>query len=238
MPESDWIISTGVAERNRVRFDMDGWELENYRANPVVFLNHMHWDPVIGRSLHVGIEGQIMTARLETAPTDRAREVQALIDGGFMRAASVGGVSLSWEFVRDSDGDIVGIHSLRQELYEWSVVGIPADPRALRAGYSVSGGPSTPPVGDHARGVFHWAGLGRSSDSFEKQQIPVFVCGVPVLEAPGSQYSLVVPSPLGGEDLPLSDGKLHHSSPHVGDHDLVVPDLGALFESGLMEAFK
>lgn len=68
----------------------DGWDLQAYRRNPVFLWAHDYTRTPIGRSAWVGVEGPRLTATLEFAPTDFAREVETLYRQRFLRAVSVG----------------------------------------------------------------------------------------------------------------------------------------------------
>lgn len=138
-PTSFWFVaSTGDPDRNGNVMDADGWDLANYKANPVVLFNH-NWDlPPVGRATDIHIEALRLLARVEFAPTSLGQELALLNADGYMKAISVGARPLQWEVRRHPDhGFPIGIHSHRQELLELSVVAIPANPatvQALRAG--------------------------------------------------------------------------------------------------------
>lgn len=128
----DFIARSGPGpDRNGLITDMDGWEFESFRANPVVFLNHARSEPAIGKSLRVGIDGEVMSTRIEFARTALALDVAGLIDGGFMAGISIGARTLEFDLVPTERG--LTLHSHRQELVELSIVGIPADPKSLRS---------------------------------------------------------------------------------------------------------
>lgn len=129
----DFIISTPAIDRYSDVIEVEGWELDNYRANPVVLWAHDQWTPPIGKALEVWVEDDTLRSRAEF--TDRAtnplgEQVYRLYKGGFLNAVSVGFRPLEWTF----DEDIGGFRFKRQELVEYSAVPIPANPEALIVG--------------------------------------------------------------------------------------------------------
>jgi len=134
-----FVASTGQVDRNGNILDIDGWELDHYRANPVVLFNH-NWDlPPVGKTLQVGIlpgpqgERRLMVT-IQFAPTPLGRELAILNANRYMGAASVGARMLEWEIRRHPErGYPIGLHSHRHELLEVSVVPVPANPDTLQA---------------------------------------------------------------------------------------------------------
>lgn len=124
---------------------MSGAKLTRYRKNPVVLDTHDRYSAgsVIGRS-DVKVEGKRLIATITFAETARAEEVWTLVRGGFIRALSVGFMPYAGTIKRlaegESDGDgedmVTGPARIIRswELYEISVVPVPADPDCLRRG--------------------------------------------------------------------------------------------------------
>jgi HK97 family phage prohead protease len=130
-----FVASTGTADRNGNILDIQGWELDHYRANPVILFNH-NWDlPPVGKTLRVGTEGDRLMVTIQFAPTSLGRELAILNANRYMGAASVGVRMLEWEIRRHPEhGYPIGLHSHRHELLEISVVPVPANPDTLQAG--------------------------------------------------------------------------------------------------------
>ena len=125
---------------------MKGCDLTRYRANPVVVDSHdtSRANCVVGRA-EVSVIGRELHAEVEWADTHRAREARSLVQGGFVRALSVGFLpdtkstrQLRDGEVMDDDVEIKGpARVIRQwELYEISVVPVPLDRFALKRGMS------------------------------------------------------------------------------------------------------
>jgi HK97 family phage prohead protease len=129
-----FVASTGQVDRNGNILDIQGWELDHYRANPVILFNH-NWDlPPVGKTLQVGTEGGRLMVTIQFAPTSLGRELAILNANHYMGAASVGVRMLEWEIRRHPEhGYPIGFHSHRHELLEISVVPVPANPDTLQA---------------------------------------------------------------------------------------------------------
>lgn len=143
-----FIISTRTVDRmNDV---IEAWNLDAYRANPIVLWQHTSSLFPIGRSTRVWIEGTRLKATLElTDASPEAERARRLIEGGFLRAASVGFIPLRWEFSRDPARPL-GIDVKEAELVEWSVVSAPANRECLLVN-SDSANKSLTPVQERRR---------------------------------------------------------------------------------------
>lgn len=128
-------ISTQDADRDGDVVMVNGWQLDNYRTNPIVLWAHQARNPPIAKSLSEIVDSGVLKSTAEFA----RREVFAFADtifqlygGGFLNAVSVGFDPLRWEWV-DTDERPLGIDFIEQELLEYSAVPIPANPNALVA---------------------------------------------------------------------------------------------------------
>ena len=131
-----FVASTGDEDRNHNVLDPRGWDLGEFAQNPVVFSNHS-WRSdrlPVGKAHRVWVEsGRRLMATVEFADTPDGHEVEDLVEAGFLRAMSSGWLGMEFEVLRDSEtGWPMGVHYHRQKLIELSVVGIPANPDALR----------------------------------------------------------------------------------------------------------
>ena len=134
-------ISTGSVDREQDRIALAGWDLANYRRNPVVLWGHDASRLPIGRAFDLQIDGGALKASVEFIPSDTpeggqfAESVFRLARGGFIAATSVGFRPLAWEYTTDkargADDWFPGIDFEQQELVELSVVTVPANPEAL-----------------------------------------------------------------------------------------------------------
>ncbi len=126
-----FVISTADEDRDGDTIAQNGWKLDNYLRNPVVMWAHDYRLPPIAKARDVRIENNMLKADAIFVPED--------IDGGFshmifrmlqerfLNATSVGFKSI--RFTR-REGEF-GLDFLEQELWEYSVVPVPANPNAL-----------------------------------------------------------------------------------------------------------
>ncbi len=140
------VASTDDADRHGDTVALDGWQLDNYRRNPVLLWAHDYGRPPIGRASEVWRDGHALVARMEFAPTRFAQEVEGLYRQGYQRAVSVGFRPVRFEERRDlRTGALLGIRFLEQELLEISAVPVPANGAALlQTNGSAHADPSSP----------------------------------------------------------------------------------------------
>jgi HK97 family phage prohead protease len=124
----DFILSDATPDHYDDTIDPNGWDLENFKKNPIALFNH-NSDFPIGRWTNLRIEKGALRGRLVMAPegtSSRIDEIIKLIKCGVLRAVSVGFKPKSSE-PRKSGGR----HYSAQILVETSLVCIPANPSAL-----------------------------------------------------------------------------------------------------------
>ena len=115
---TEFVISTNAVDRDNDTLAVTGWDLTNYRRNPVVLFAHDHAQPVVGRSLETWVEGGVLRSRCQFTPRELnplGATLFGLYDGGYMRATSVGFRPKQWRFVDDREH---GVDFLEQELLE------------------------------------------------------------------------------------------------------------------------
>ncbi|PPQ20538.1 hypothetical protein CV770_03955 [Bradyrhizobium sp. AC87j1] len=126
-------ISTATVDRMGDTIAVQGWKLDAFRKNPVVLWGHDGSLLPVGRATEVWIQGGRLKATAELAPPDvsqYAERVRKMILGGFLTATSVGFAPLKYVFSEDKRRPY-GIDFLEQELLEFSIVTVPANPDAL-----------------------------------------------------------------------------------------------------------
>jgi HK97 family phage prohead protease len=112
---------------------VEGWKLDNYKRNPVVLWGHDGSMLPVGRATRVWIQNGKLKATAELAPasvSQYAERVRGMIASGFLNATSVGFAPSKLKFSNDKNRPF-GIDFLEQELLEFSIVSIPANPDAL-----------------------------------------------------------------------------------------------------------
>ena len=110
----------------------EGWELDNYRLNPVILWAHRHDLLPVGKSVDVWVENGALMATVEFAPTEFAQQVRRMYEEGFLRGVSVGFRALKTS-PRSGNGRRGTVFE-RQELLEISAAPVPMHPFALAGG--------------------------------------------------------------------------------------------------------
>lgn len=119
------IASTQVVDRMGEVIDQSGWDLKNFKKNPILLWGHDHSEPAIGTAKGIKVVGEGKKAQLMFTPefhdiTPKAAAVKALYDAGILNSFSVGFQPI------ESDGNTY----TKQELHEISAVNVPANPEA------------------------------------------------------------------------------------------------------------
>jgi len=127
--------STDDIDRDNDRIFAAGWDLENFKKNPVIPWSHRYGDPPVAKAIDVFTqEGRLMFrpkfASAEEYPF--ADTIYKLYKGGFLHAFSVGFDPKRYEIVERGKGGR-GFDILEQELWEISACTVPANPNALMA---------------------------------------------------------------------------------------------------------
>jgi len=133
-------ISTGAVDRDRDTVKVEGWRTDAYRKNPVVLWAHDSRSLTLARADFIGTSsGQLRaTARFAAPgkdydpagwPSDHPspETVMLMLRGGFLNATSVGFIPMK-SMWNDERG---GFDFAEQELLEFSIVPVPANPEAL-----------------------------------------------------------------------------------------------------------
>jgi HK97 family phage prohead protease len=139
-PESrsiEFVISTESIDSHRTVFKLDGWDLEAYRANPVVSYNHNALGPdpdtIIGTS-ELRIENGELIAKLDLEEGNPISDkVLRKLKNGTLRAASVGAIIEEGRWGDRSIGEDPDVlYFTKHRLMEWSVVSIPSNSDAMK----------------------------------------------------------------------------------------------------------
>lgn len=116
--------STEGIKRDGLEISSGGWQLDNYRKNPVVLWGHDYLGrPPIGRAEVTVLGGELLADVTFDRADPFAAEVERKYRAGFLNAVSVG-----WEVLEQSGN---GQQVLRQDLLDISAVPVPGDPDAL-----------------------------------------------------------------------------------------------------------
>lgn len=119
-----------------------GWNLEDYLKNPVILWAHSHRDLPIGQCLDIGVKRKKLIAE-GLYPSQDLHEfgntVYRLSARKYLRAVSVGFMPTKFELL-DEENPWGGIKVTEQDLWEYSVVPVPANPNALQLAAKEMGG--------------------------------------------------------------------------------------------------
>lgn len=130
--EIEIIGSTTIEDRAGESIDQNGWDLKNFKKNPVILPAHDYRQPAIGKATSIKIKEGNLVFRVQF-PEEGVNPVadiyRKLYKGGFMNASSVGFIPKEWT---DGDGKKAPYRSYtKQELLELSLVSVPCNPEAL-----------------------------------------------------------------------------------------------------------
>lgn len=132
----EYVASDETVDRYGDIIRVSGWELKNYRANPIVLFAHQKDNPV-GTAARVWVDGQQLMVRIKMAEEGTSPFIDTLrklMDQKIVRAVSVGFLPTKQpNYIRDEKNDMItGVEYVGQELLENSLVTVPANPMALQ----------------------------------------------------------------------------------------------------------
>ena len=128
----DFVLSTESVDRVGDVIRADGWDLTEFKRNPIALFGHMH-DKVIGIWKNVRVEGKQLLGRLHLAEPGTSELVDTtrkLIEQRILKAVSVGFMPIDGK-PRDKNDPYGGWEYTQSALHEVSVVAVPANPEAL-----------------------------------------------------------------------------------------------------------
>lgn len=131
-PRYRFTITTNSVDRDGDVIDPAGWQLDSYLKNPVVLWAHDYRQPpvAVARSIEKSATGLVSEAEFVDAATyPFAGTIASLVKLGALRGTSVGfrPVEGKWS----TSPERKGVHFHEQELLEWSIVPVPANPDCL-----------------------------------------------------------------------------------------------------------
>jgi len=130
-----WTLSTFDLDRVGERIDPLGWDIKRYMDNPVVEWSHRYDIPAIGKiegliADNAGLHGLVFFNDKEYDPFGWA--IGQRVKAGVIRAGSVGFRVLEIEIPgREDSRDGTSLIFRKQELLEFSICNVPANPWAL-----------------------------------------------------------------------------------------------------------
>ena len=131
----EWTLSTFDLDRYGERIDPQGWDFKRYMANPVVEWAHRYDIPAIGKieSLTVNDDGLHGLIVFNSKDYDHfGWSIGERVKAGVIRAGSVGFRVMEIEIPSKEDSkDGTFLIFRKQELLEFSICNVPANPFAL-----------------------------------------------------------------------------------------------------------
>jgi len=129
----EFTASTSTQDRDGEVIDATGWDLKNFKKNPVIMYAHDYRTLPIGKASRVWLHNGTLKNTVEFPPEgtyEFADIVERLVNTGYLKTESVGFIPKKWE---DGDGEKAPRRTYtKQELLEISIVPIPSNPDALR----------------------------------------------------------------------------------------------------------
>jgi hypothetical protein len=122
------VASTSDVARDGMIVDAAGWQLDNFRLNPVFAFGHRYDIPPIGQVTRIDVRDGQLIADVRFDTDEFSQLVKAKYESGSMRAVSVGWHTLDMQPGRGKEPPRI----TKAELFELSAVPVPADPKALK----------------------------------------------------------------------------------------------------------
>lgn len=135
----EFVLSDATVDRYGDVVEPGGWDLRNFKKNPIALFGHSGSFP-IGKWSNLRVEGGKLIGKLNLASrgtSARIDELISLVEQGILRAVSVGFRPLAAEPI-DPDKPWGAQRYTKSELLETSLVSIPANPAALALAKSLN----------------------------------------------------------------------------------------------------
>ena len=129
----EFTASTADMDRDGEIIDVEGWDLKNFKKNPIIMYAHDYRTLPIGKAIKIGVHDGKLKNTVEFPPEgtyEFADIVERLVKTGYLTTESVGFIPRKWE---DGDGEKGSPRRTytKQELLEISIVPIPSNPNAI-----------------------------------------------------------------------------------------------------------
>jgi len=135
----EFVLSDATVDRYGDIVDPSGWQLANFKKNPIALFGHSGGFP-IGKWADVRVDGGRLVGRLVLAArgtSARLDEIISLVEQGILRAVSVGFRPLKSEPI-DAAKPWGAQRYTKSELLETSLVSVPANPAAIALAKSLN----------------------------------------------------------------------------------------------------
>ena len=131
------VIAARERSRNGDELNLRGVSFKSYRKNPVVLWAHDSYRGIpIAKTVKIGHDdqGRIVADFEFNSDDEFAARVENAWNGGFIRAASIRFMPTKVVEMMDEQGRVDRLRIEKSDLLEWSLVPVPADPDAVKAG--------------------------------------------------------------------------------------------------------
>jgi HK97 family phage major capsid protein/HK97 family phage prohead protease len=132
----EFVLSDATADRYGDVILANGWDLANFKKNPIALFNH-NPDFIVGNWERLSIKDGGLRGHLKLAPagtSPRIDEIRKLIEAGILKAVSVGFRPIE---KKPRSASAPGDLYVKSELVETSLVSVPANPNALAVAKSL-----------------------------------------------------------------------------------------------------
>jgi HK97 family phage prohead protease len=134
----EFIASKEVVDRDREIIKVKGIDLKSYKKNPVVLFAHNKFGLPIGKTINITKTKDTLKMKVQFATAEEyafADTIYRLVKGGYLNAVSIGFMP-DYEKIEYDDKKRTRIFN-SVEMFELSVVPVPANQEALTTGKSV-----------------------------------------------------------------------------------------------------
>lgn len=119
------IASTEKMDRDGEVIKQDGWDLSNFKKNPVILASHNYHEFPIGKATNIKVEDKRLVFKaVFSQATQKAIEAYQLVKEGILKSFSVGFIPREYD---EKDRSVI----TKAELLEISLVAVPANPQAI-----------------------------------------------------------------------------------------------------------
>ncbi|HUU31491.1 MAG TPA: HK97 family phage prohead protease, partial [Phycisphaerae bacterium] len=219
---------------------VSGADLSRYVRNPVILDTHNRDEAsaVVGNAA-IRVEGTDLVAEVKFADTQRALDVWKLVEGGYLRALSVGFVQTESQKLGEGEtADVAGVTFVGParlvtswELYEISVVPVPADPDALRRALNATETPDMPPAARAYLQRLVRSALGDHEMAKKKDEAAEVIATPPAADEPTTPPA--APAPPAEDVRTAPDIETPAILPEPIPREIVARDIRAICPRGL-----
>lgn len=135
----EFIASKEIADRDKEIVKIKGIDIKNYKKNPVILWSHDSQSLPIGKAVKITKKDDELKIKVQFATAEEypfADTVYKLVKGGYLKATSIGFMPDFKEVLYNEEKQTRTF--LKSELYEMSIVNVPANPGALSTGKSIT----------------------------------------------------------------------------------------------------